>query len=167
MLLYGFEKEIKETTCAIPRRPYLVIYAYGDRLNTPEEITAIRTFAKQHHLQVISPGFYHKWADKNLQVTPLELLKVIQGARFVITDTFHGCVISALLNRPFAVLIRNSNRNKISYLLDSLGLQTRSAGQLEQLATVLAQPIDWQVINGNITRLRAEGLDYLKGVLNE
>ena len=167
VLLYGFEKELKSTSYEVPKRPYLVVYAYDNRLNEPEEVAPIIDFARKHRLQIISPGFYHKWADKNINVTPLELLQVIKRAKYVVTDTFHGSVMASLLNRPFAVLIRESNRNKISYLLDSLGLQTQSVGQLPKLETVLSKPVDWQLISKNIEHLREEGLAYLQGVLNE
>lgn len=167
VLLYGFEKELQNTSYCVPKQPYLVIYAYSDRLNTPQEIEAIKSFARKHGLKIVSPGFYHKWADKSLQVTPLELLKVIQSAQYVVTDTFHGTVMAALLNRPFAVLIRESNRNKISYLLDSLGLQAQRVNQLAELETVLLQPVNWPQLNQTIQRLREEGISYLQGVLNE
>ena len=168
VLLYGFEKELAQTVCALPKRPYLVVYAYDQRLNELEEIAPIKSFAKKQGLSIISPGFYHQWADKNLNVTPLELLKVIQGAKYVVTDTFHGSVMSLLLNVPFAVKIRESNENKIDFLLTSMGggIAPKLA-DFTQLKPVITRPINWEAVNQNIQRLRAEGLAYLKGVMNE
>lgn len=167
VLLYGFEKELKNTSYNVPKQPYLVVYAYDNRLNDVEEITPIQTFARKHGLQIVSPGFYHKWADKNLNVTPLELLQVIKQAKYVITDTFHGSVMSILLNTPFATKVRDSNVNKMEYLLGSLGTDKRKLTGWDMLESVITSPVNWEVINANIRRLRQEGLAYLQGVLNE
>ena len=166
VLLYGFEEELEKTSYATPQAPYLVVYAYDNRLNGPEEIAPIVDFAHKHGLQIVSPGFYHKWADKNLNVTPLELLHVLKHAKYVITDTFHGSVISILLNTPFAVKVRQVNENKIGYLLDSLGVSSQKLTNFADLENRFTCPIDWAPVNQHIQRLREEGLKYLKGVLD-
>ena len=167
VLLYGFEKELQKTVYNTPRQPYLVVYAYDSRLNEPAEVIPIKTFARKHGLAIISPGFYHKWADENLNVTPLELLQVVKHAKYVITDTFHGSVISLLLNTPFAVKVRNSNVNKIDFLLNSMGEIHQKLTDFTQLESVIMRPINWEAINQNIQRLRIEGLAYLRGILDE
>lgn len=166
VLLYGFEKELKETVYTVPQDPYLVVYAYDNHLNDTAEIDPIKAFARKHGLKVVSAGFYHKWADENLNVTPLELLQVIKQAKYVITDTFHGSVMSILLETPFAVKVREMNQNKIGYLLSSLGAPARKITDFKQLDDVLARAVDWGVIRQNITALRAQGLAYLEGALN-
>ncbi len=167
VLLYGFEKELQNTLYKMSQQPYLVVYAYDNRLNEPEEVTPIIDFARKHGLQIVSPGFYHKWADKNINVTPLELLQVIKYAKYVVTDTFHGGVMSLLLNVPFAVKVRNSNINKIDFLLNSVGGSiSQKLTDFTQLEPVITRPLNWVAINQNIQRLRKEGINYLKGVLN-
>lgn len=167
VLLYGFEEELKNTSYNVPARPYLVVYAYDNRLNESAEVIPIVAFARKHGLQIISPGFYHKWADKNLNVTPLELLHVIKHAQYVVTDTFHGSVMSLLLNVPFAVKVRESNENKIGYLLSSLCASNRKLNDFSHLNSVLTSSANWEPINRNIQHLREEGINYLKGVLDD
>lgn len=166
VLLYGFEKELKNTVYAPPKQPYLVVYAYDNHLNDPAEFTPIKNFAQKHGLQVVSAGFFHAWADKNLNVTPLELLQVIKHAAYVVTDTFHGSVMSILLNTPFAVKVREMNQNKIGYLLRSLGADTRKMTAFEDLEKILLTPTDWDTVNRHIQALRAQGLAYLQGAAN-
>ena len=167
VLLYGFEEELKQDVYNVPKQPYLVVYVYDRRFNSPEEIASIKSFAKKHNFLIVSPGFYHKWADQNLNVTPLELLQVFQHAKYVVTDTFHGSVISLLLNTPFAVKVRESNINKITYLLNSLDASMHKITDFSQLEDMLNLPENWSCINQNIQHLRMEGLNYLKEVLNE
>ncbi len=167
VLLYGFEEELKKVSYKIPQGRYLVVYAYDNNMNKPEEVSAIQYYAKQNSLKVISAGYYHKWADINLNLTPLELLKVIKHANCVITDTFHGTVMSALLNVPFVSFVRPINVNKMTYLLESLGLNDRKMTDFNQMPALLQTIIDWQKVNDRIKVLREKGLTYLKGVLDE
>lgn len=167
VLLYGFVKELKQNKYKVPDKNYLVVYAYDNSLNDSAEVKKIKAFAIKHNLKIVSPGFYHKWADINLNVNPLELLQVIKKAKYVITDTFHGSVMSILLNTPFAVKLRDKNINKIGYLLESLGASNQKIEDFSDLEKVLLTPVDWKNINKNIEVLREQGMNYLKGVINE
>lgn len=166
VLLYGFEKDIKQNKYKVPQEKYLAIYAYDNSLNDVEEVAQIKAFCAKYNLKIVSPGFYHKWADTNLNVNPLELLQVIKHAEYVITDTFHGSVMSILLNTPFAVKLRDKNINKITYLLESLGVISQQIYNFSDLEKVLLKPINWQKTNKNIEILREQGIAYLKGVVN-
>lgn len=165
VLLYGFEKELKQTRYTPPKHPYLVVYAYDKNLNDPAEVDKIKVFSVKNNLKIVSAGFYHKWADINLNVNPLELLKVIQKAKYIITDTFHGSVISILLNKSFAVKVRDMNVNKIEYLLESLGAANHKLSSFLDLEKVLFSVSDWNKINHNIQNFREQGLAYLQEVL--
>ena len=64
-------------------------------------------------------------------------------ADFVITDTFHGSVMSLKFNRQFATLIRPSNRQKIESLLSQFNLIDRIVSDPQQLETTLLQQIQY------------------------
>ena len=166
VLLYGFEKERANGTFLPPEEPYLLVYAYDSHLNSPQEVAAVRAYARAHNLKIVSPGFYHAWADRNLNVDPLELLQVFKHAACVVTDTFHGSVLSILTNRPFAAFVRGMNQNKLGFLLNSLGVEQARMSSWQTLPDVLAQPWNWAAINENIQRQRTEALSYLKEVLH-
>ena len=165
VLLYGFEKELANSSFCPPREPYLVVYAYDNHLNTPQEVAAVRSYARAHHLKIISPGFYHAWADRNLNVDPLELLQVFKHAACVVTDTFHGSVLSILTNRPFAACVREMNQNKLGFLLDSLGVGQARMSSWEAVPEILSRQWDWRTVNENIQRERAGALSYVKEAL--
>ena len=93
-------------------------------MNDPEEVDAIKAYAREKGLKVYSIGFYHKWADRNINVSPLQLLGWIKNAAFVITDTFHGSVISIICNSKIVVKVRESNRNKLTSLLGEFDLRS-------------------------------------------
>lgn len=165
VLLYGFEEELQHTVFQAPQEPYLLVYAYDTHLNTLEEINAITSYARQHGLKTVSPGFYHKWADINLNVNPLELLQIFKQAKCVVTDTFHGSVLSILTNRPFAAFVRNMNRNKMTFLLESLGMLPAKMQSWQELPSTLAQSIEWKEINTHIQKERLQARTYLQEAL--
>ena len=66
----------------------------------------------------------HVFSLWNIQANPIELLGWIKNAKLVITDTFHGSVMSIICNTPMIVKIRG-NKNKLSFLLDEYGLSDR------------------------------------------
>ena len=167
VLLYGFEQELAADCDKIPENPYMVVYAYDKSLNDEPEVKEIKEYAAKKGLKTVSAGFYHEWADINLNVSPLELLSVIKQADCVVTDTFHGSVISSLLNTPFAVRLRERNVNKISFLLGSLGLSERAINDFSELEQIFNKKTDWQKANANIAELRRHGMEYLAKALGK
>lgn len=162
-LVYDFADEIIE---AAPRAPYLLVYAYEGRLDAPNEVRIIRAFAAQKGLRVVSIGSYHQWCDENLVAAPLELLALFKNAAYVVTDTFHGTIFSIKGRRPFVSLIRGenkwgSNQNKLSFLLEQLGLESRINRDLGQLGAHLDSTIDYERVFTTLASLQARSVEFL------
>lgn len=159
VILYGYEKEIEAYT---PNEAdYLVIYAYTDRMNDEEEVRAIREYASNHGLKVYSVGYYHKWCDKSINVSPVELLGWIRNATLTITDTFHGSVMSIICNTPLIVKLRD-NANKLEYLMSEYGLLERIINDFQSIEKVSSGKIDFEDVNRRIKDRRKESMEYIK-----
>jgi len=79
-------------------KPYIVYYSY---LSEPPFKKALIEYSKKNNLSIISAGFnVHSWADENLVLNPWDFLKLISGAKCVFTTTFHGTIMSMLLEKP-------------------------------------------------------------------
>ncbi len=159
VLLYGYNDEI--ATFTPTKEKYLLIYAYDDRMNDPEEVNAIREYAKRKNLKIISPGFYHSWCDENVNVDPIELLRYFKNATEVITDTFHGCVMSLITGAKFVVKTRESNYFKLSNLLEEYELKSRLLQSWESLDEIMAPEIDYTQVNSAIEHRRSESMNVL------
>lgn len=159
VLLYGYKKELKQQS-KINLKPYLLIYAYDSNMNDATEIQAIRKYAKAHNLQIISAGFYHQWCDKNINVDPIRLLSYFRDAHSVITDTFHGSVMSILTNAEFAVKLRG-NGNKLGNLLEEYGLTERIITPDKGLNQLFSAKINWNNVNAELSKRRKDSMDYL------
>ena len=141
---------------------YILIYAYDNRINDVREIDAIKMFAKKNKLLTISFGVFQRWCDKNILCSPLELIKYFDMAEYVITDTFHGTVISIKRNKKFATIIRESNRNKIHDLLYTFGLDDRSVQDITMIDAILTSDICYEKIQETIASKTSEAISYLQ-----
>lgn len=164
VILYGYEKEI-----ACKRRPiidkYMIVYAYDQRMNMPEEVAAIKKYASNHELKIVSPGFFHKWVDININCDPIELLNWFRYADFVVTDTFHGCVLSIITGREMAIKLRD-NANKLFNLMTEYEITDRKVDNLNEIDTVFTNKINWESTKKIIEKRRAASLEYLKQMIN-
>ena len=162
VLLYNYSKEISKYK--ILEENYIIVYAYEHRLNSNEE-KYIRKFAKKYNKKIISIGFYQRIADKNIVCDPFEMLAYIKNADFVITDTFHGSVFSIVNNTQFATIIRNSNKNKLDFLLDSLKLGSRKVNELTDIDILFNKKLDFNETNKIIEKEREKSIKYLNNNL--
>ena len=162
VILYGYEKEMAEFK---PKDSgYIVVYAYDNRMNDPSEVKAVKAYARAHGLKVYSVGYYHKWCDKNIDASPIELLGWIRNAELTVTDTFHGSVISIICNTPMAVKLRG-NANKLAYLLSEYGLSNRIMDSFAELENVAQMKIDFEDVNARLKQKREYSQQYLQSAI--
>lgn len=98
--------------------PYILVYTYGFEKNIIKEVKA---YARRHKLMIVSAGFYHSWADKNIACNPFEFLSIVRNADSVVTDTFHGSIFAIKYRKNF--ISYGGHKPKVKYLLESLGLE--------------------------------------------
>lgn len=159
VILYRFLNEKKNFKRAIKDR-YLLVYAYDENMNNPEETKFICDYAKKENLKIVSAGFFHGWCDKCVNVTPIQLLQWINSAECVVTDTFHGTVMAMIMNTPFATKIRK-NRNKLGNLLKDYGLEEREIKDFFSLDDILRNKVDFDSVNTIIDQKQKQGKDYI------
>ena len=162
VILYGYYQE--QQSFDPIEEEYIVVYSYDKNMNDPAEITAIREFAKNKGCEVVSVGFYHEWCDKNIPATPNELLRWIKYAKFVVTDTFHGAVLSVVCHTPMAVKVEG-NQNKLRFLMEEYELQDRVLQNYAQLSEIERLEIDFNYVNKSVEKKRKASLQYLETVL--
>lgn len=163
VLLYDFVEERK-----LKKRPtdkkYCIVYSYDNNMNDRETVDAIRTYAKKHDLDVYSIGYYHKWCDKNINPSPLELFPWFEYAECVFTDTFHGTVISLAGNTEFVTKI-SGNGHKLGFLLEQYGVENRRAAAFEDIPKITSERIDYEAVNRRINESRTRSLEFLTAAL--
>ena len=159
VFIYDFNNEIKERKL---NYSYVLIYAYDGRINAKNEIKAIQQFARENKLVTLSAGLYQSWCDRNISADPFELLGYFKNAEYIVTDTFHGTVLSIKYNKQFATIIRESNIEKITDLLNNFNLKERIVFDINSLSYILKKTINHNYINQLIAINREKSINYLK-----
>ena len=163
VILYGYEKEMNQFIPSI--KEYILIYAYDKNMNDPSEYGYIKKYAEKHSFKVVSVGYYHKWC-KNINASPEELLGWIKHASMVVTDTFHGTVMSIICNTPVVVKLRG-NQNKLEFLLSEYGLLNRAIEDFSALEKIVDVPEDFTYINQVISERRVASMEFIEDALEK
>lgn len=98
-----------------------------------------------------------------------EWIRRIAGAKYVITDSFHGVVFSILYQRNFVVIKNNNGKDsRMLDLLASIGLEQRVYESVGSLAvdSKWLLPIDYTRVNPKVEELRRQSWEFLKNALN-
>ena len=161
VILYGYEKEMANMVNPMKEK-YIVVYSYDGKFE--EFAEEIKAYAHKHGLKIVSPGFYQKWADVNVNIDPVNLLAWFKGAECVVTNTFHGCVMSIISGTDMAVSLRG-NANKLFNLMTEYEIVDRELGNGNSLEQILGKKINWTVVNEQVKIRRTQSLDYLKKMI--
>ena len=164
VLLYGYHEEIAVANSKKKKikEKYILIYSYDTTMNEEVDVKKIKNYAKSKKLKLYSVGFFHKWCDKNINVDPLDIFDWFVNAEAVITDTFHGAVLSIVTNSNMFVKLKDSNRNKLLWLLDEYDLKGRMVEDFSDLEKVSKNSIDFKRVNSLVMNKREYSLKYLK-----
>ena len=166
VLTYDYKNRCDKIPQVQTNEKYLILYAYAGRISN-DEADWIAAYAKKKNLKVYAIGGIQKCADRFEVCSPFEVLAYFRNAEEVITDTFHGSIFSVITHRPFATLIRKSvgnsygNEEKLSDLLNRLGLTERMTTKVEETEHINQQPIDYEKVDDVLQKQREIAKAYL------
>ncbi|MCC5646560.1 polysaccharide pyruvyl transferase family protein [Nostoc sp. CHAB 5824] len=103
---------------------YLLLYVQADM--KAEEEDFIKFLAEEQNLTIVSVGRYERLAQINLEnASPKEWIGLHSEASYIVTNTYHGTVFSIIFQKPFTIFLPSDKSNKITDLLNDLGLKDR------------------------------------------
>lgn len=149
---------------------YVAIYGYANRF-TEEEGKAIQKFAHSRGLKTVSLYDRQDFCDKNLCLSPEEIISYINKAEYVITDTFHGSIFSIIRHKQFVSFCRcknsigSTNAEKLEDMLDRVGLSERIVTNLNDMETILDMPINYREVDNIRKAERKRAIEYLASVI--
>lgn len=92
-------------------------------------------------------------------------ISCFEDAQFVVTDSFHGCVMSILFHKPFLV-VGNPGRglSRVTSLLEMFGLEDRLVQGIdpEDDGEYYISGIDWNKVDSILEEYRAMSMSFLK-----
>jgi len=161
VFLYDFEDELSQCDVRIPNEPYMIVYAYRGRFSA-EEGKYIKRFAQKNNLKIIALEGVQDFCDDFVLANPFEVIRYVQGAEYVVTDTFHGTVFSIKYNKKFASFVRDSNSQKLKCLLNKFNLCNHIVDNLNDFENVITYDEDYDRINEMIDKEVEISTCYLK-----
>jgi hypothetical protein len=167
VLAYDFIEKCTDIPTSVPEDKYMILYGYTVRFSK-EECKKIRKYADSKGLKIFCIGGVQDACDKFIDCNPFQVIAYFQHADSVVTDTFHGTILSVITHRQFTSVVRSSgygNSEKMTDLLSRLGLKDRIVGDLEQVSKKVEECIDYEKVDEVIKNERYRSYEYLKGEL--
>lgn len=164
VFIYDFKKELKYRNKKVKN---IVVYQYQNRIKEQCVIDDIKKIAKKTGCKIVSVFEYCDWADENIVCTPFEAMEYIRDAEYVITDTFHGCVMSIKFNKKFATFCRESNYNKLMDVLKTFQLEKQLITERDNIWDTINHKINWLQVNKIIEQGQKSSINYLTNSLLE
>lgn len=141
---------------------YILVYSYGLRI-PKASIEAIKSYAHAEGLLLVSAGFWLEWCDICLPVSAFGFLGLMDSARAVVTDTFHGTVFSTIYRKRF--LSFSGGAEKVRDYLAFGGLSDRDGSEADPVAVLRLEP-DFEAFERAIAALADSSYRYLAKCLS-
>ena len=143
----------------IVKEPYLLLYAR--RYDPKMEAFAEKTAAEKG-LKIVEISLRATNAEKGhlmfYEAGVEEFLSLVKHAGCIITNSFHGMIMSVQYRRPFVIFSREQCDTKITELSELFGLSDRMLiNGSERYA-----PIDYDRVHKRISQARDKALDFLR-----
>ena len=156
--------KIERKPACYRNKPYILTYMLGGQAENTGVL--IQSLSKENNLEVITL-FDAKYCEKNkmqyFAAAPDEFIWLIRNAEIIITDSFHACVFSIIMERPFVVCDRNDNSQSMSSRIDTLlkkfNLESRHQDKINYNSVF---NIDYTGSNAIFDKERKKALNYLK-----
>ena len=156
--------------------PYVFCYFLGDDINIRK---AAQRFAEERDMELVTSPFlklenievdsdyqYKSYID----MSPVEFLKFIRYADYVITDSFHAVVFSILFKKKFIVVGRTMNKHTANSRLDTLLGRFNLFDRMctaEAIDGVIDNEIDYKAVHKILEKSRCDSEKFLKDSIQE
>jgi hypothetical protein len=153
------------------RKPYIFCYNLGDN---PDIMTLCRHLQLQTGFRIYSLGNHlrHPVSGVNgiVNAGPQEFLGWIKNAAVVVTDSFHGTVLSVNMRKPFFIIPgqvwgRNSRNSRLESILEILDLKDRVWTQRLPLPSTLNINFDYCNTERLLIIERIKSLRFLRDAI--
>ena len=150
----------------IKQKDYILVYQLRKNKNIDKYV---KELSKKEGLKVIrvSTSIYDivRFGKKKILKSPDYVLGIFNNAKYVVTDSFHATVFSLIFNKKFIDFLPSKTHERITDLLDLLGLRERAASFNEDDFDRVSQPIDYDKVNQILEQERAKSLAIIENNL--
>ena len=150
------------------KKDYIFLYRIA---MTPTIVQFTKKLAKKHNCEVVYVNDYKFsiFGFKNVfDFSPNEFLYYLSNARYVVTSSFHGVVLSINLNKNFFFELSNEKKNgnaRIENIVSKLDLYNREIKNGENID--IQNNIDYKIVNDKLELLKKDSVNFLESILKD
>lgn len=111
------------------------------------------------------------WQNNNTWAGPLEFLDLLQGAEYIVTNSFHGTIFSINFHKEFFACVDSSAGTSENYsgriedVLTKIGLQARMINCSSELTELVDKKINYAEVQTKLAIKVKESNDYIDKVV--
>lgn len=147
------------------KEPYILTYTMTGE--TQKQIyNGARILSEQLGIKVIDvcgdPNKMNLKVADNRVCGPDEFLKYVKNAEYVVTNSFHGTVFSVIFRKKFITIPHAQTGNRVTELLDKLGLSERYKTVTNEAVKEITNDIDYVAVTEKLSALRENSTAFLQ-----
>lgn len=153
--------------------PYILCYFLGANL---EYRKSVKSLADKLDLKIVTLPHLDRYVAEDeifadyalFDVDPKKFLNLIRCAKYVCTDSFHGCAFSIIEEKEFFIFNRysdkskNSKNSRIDTVCENLGLSNRRVTANDNLYAKIGQSINYTDVKLKLEKYINKSKRYLK-----
>lgn len=155
-------------------KKYILFYSLAGRKKLNKFKKFITDIEKKGYVvKYITPFFQFRYGDRMnfvncLEYGPYQFLDAIYNSECVITDSYHGTILSINLNKNFYSINGDyeSDYRKTS-VLQKLDLMSRSIGSDVDISELKFDNINYEIVESKLEVLRKHSKEYLINAIND
>ena len=153
---FGLKNERKEEYI------FVFSYAYDPKLYDFANMLSLKIGHKIVAITFYNAGNFVDGTTVLKNVPPVEWLQLFNGAKMVITDSFHGMMFSIIFNKPFYAYTPNrSNVTRVTDALKKFGLESRKLTNIRSVNDASFE-LDFTHVNQILETEREKSVEYLR-----
>lgn len=146
-----------------PKDPYILLYQID---SNPESDISVKSLEARfgcpvYTMTVPRLGDTH---GRRGTVGPEEFLSLLKGAKFLVTNSFHGIALSLLMHKQFFVYENGGVMSRIDSLLELAGLENRKVKLVADIDPDFA--VDYETVDTRLENARTDSMAFLRQALN-
>lgn len=160
-----------DESCIACKKPYILTYTMGDA-SQGKVYSAARKLSEKLGIPAIDiTGNPIRGANimgvDSVKVGPDEFLTYVKNAAYVIVNSFHGTAFSVIYHKQFMVVPHSSTGNRVTDLLERIGLSDRWKNTSDECVSSIEDTIDYSAVDATLAELRAESVSYISSLCGE
>ena len=151
------------------QKPYILAYILDYNFNPHPTIDRLITkLSKKYNLDVVylqcgSIQGTKRIGKQIFNAGPIEFLYLINHAEIVITSSFHGVALSALLEKDYYTVIDSKkDDDRILSFCNKIGASDRIVRQGCKISSIKFSSMNWELITPELNHFRDESIRFLR-----